>query len=63
MKIIVLLTVLFLSGCESEVDYVIRKQKECKQIGGTPVTSELDHLTARGAIYSSWHVKCKFKED
>ena len=62
MKIIVLLFALLLSGCESEVDYVIRKQKECKQIGGTPITAELDHLTTRGATYSSWHVKCKFKE-
>lgn len=62
MKIIVLLFALLLSGCESEVDYVIRKQKECKQIGGIPVVVEVTHFIPNGTLYSTLKVKCKFKE-
>jgi len=62
MKHLILISCLFLVACESDVDFVLRKQKECKQIGGMPITSEMDHLTTRGAMYSSWQVKCKFKE-
>lgn len=62
MKHLILISCLFLVACESEVDYVLRKQKECKQIGGMPITAEVDHLTPRGIMYTRWSVKCKFKE-
>lgn len=62
MKHLILLSCLFLVACEFDVDYALRKQKECKQIGGVPITSEVYHFTTRGGMYSSWQVRCKFKD-
>ena len=62
MKHLILISCLFLTACESEVDYILRKQKECKQVGGVPITAEVDHLTPKGIMYTHRQVKCKFKE-
>ena len=62
-KVVVVLFCLLLTACESDVEYVLRKQKECKQMGGVPVTAEVEHLTPKGIMYTHWQVKCKFKEN
>lgn len=63
MKIIVLLIVLFLGGCESNLETTLREQKECKQVGGEPVTKEIAISNFRGEKLSSgFTVICRFKE-
>lgn len=62
MKIIVLLA-LFLSGCESNLETTLREQKECKQVGGEPITSQITVTSYRGEkLRSGFTVICKFKE-
>ena len=48
MKITVLLFALFLSGCESNLETTLREQKECKQVGGEPITSQITMSNFRG---------------
>ena len=64
MKIIVLLIVLFLSGCESNLETTLREQKECKQVGGEPITSQITVSNFRGEkLGSGFTVRCRFKEN
>lgn len=63
MKIIVLIA-LFLSGCESNLETTLREQKECKQVGGEPVTSQITVSNFRGEkLGGGFTVRCRFKEN
>lgn len=63
MKIIVLLFALLLSGCESNLETTLREQKECKQVGGEPITNQITVSNFRGEkLGSGFTVICKFKE-
>ena len=62
MKIIVLLFALLLTGCESNLETTLREQKECKQVGGEPITNPITFSNFRGEkLGSGFTVICKFK--
>lgn len=63
MKIAMLILALFLSGCESNLETTLREQKECKQVGGEPITNQITFSNFRGEkLGSGYTVICKFKE-
>lgn len=63
MKHLILLSCLFLVACESNLEITLREQKECKQVGGEPITNQITISNFRGEkVGSSFNVICKFKE-
>jgi len=64
MKIVGLLFALLLTGCESNLETTLREQKECKQVGGEPITNQITISNFRGEkLGSGYNVMCKFKEN
>lgn len=63
-KFVVVLFCLLLTACESNLETTLREQKECKQVGGEPVTNQITISNFRGEkLGSGFNVICKFKEN
>lgn len=63
-KCLVFLSCLILTACESNLETTLREQKECKQVGGEPITIQLNYITYRGDKFNAgYNVTCKFKDN